>query len=185
MNARNICSQAIVVVGLVAMLLGAFDPLEGSLLILPGSGLVWLGALLGKNPQRRLLGVAFLLLAVGVAALFGLSAVGGVGGRSGRSMWWLLTVVPYPVGWLMGLGGVLALVGRGWHRRLLCGGVLLSVMALGTLILLGTLRLRGVVAEMPSAAFWLLVILPHGLGLIAALTGGVFWTIGSFRAPAQ
>jgi hypothetical protein len=182
-NARKFCSQVLVVVGLVAMLLGAFDPLEGSLLILLGSGLVALGALLGKNPQRGRLGVAFVLLAVGVGALFGLSAVGGVGGRSGHSMWWLLTVVPYPVGWIMGLGGVLALVGRGWHRRLLCGGVLLSVMALGALILLCTLQ--SVVAGMPSVGFWLLVILPHGLGLIAALTGGVFWMIESFRAPAR
>ncbi len=179
MNARKFCSQVLVVVGLVAMLLGAFDPLEGSLLILPGSGLVALGALLGKNPQRRLFGAALVLLAVGVGAMFGLSAVGGVGGRSGHSMWWLLTVVPYPVGWLMGLGGVLALVGRGWHRRLLCGGVLLSVMGLGTLILLSALR--GVVAGMPSIGYWLLVILPHGLGLIAALTGGVLWIVKSYR----
>ena len=43
MNARIICSQALVVVGTAAMLLGAFDPLEGSLLILPGSGMVALG----------------------------------------------------------------------------------------------------------------------------------------------
>ena len=110
------------------------------MLILLGSGLAALGALLGKNPQRGLLGVAFVLLAVGVGALFGLSAVGGVGGRSGHSMWWLLAVVPYPVGWIMGLGGVFALVGKGWHRRLLLGGVLLSVTGLGALILLCTLR---------------------------------------------
>jgi hypothetical protein len=56
-------------------------------------------------------------------------------------------------------------------------------MALGALILLCTLQ--SVVAGMPSVGFWLLVILPHGLGLIAALTGGVFWMIESFRAPAR
>jgi len=116
------------------------------------------------------------LIAVGVGALFGLSALGGVGGRSGHSMWWLLTVLPYPVGWVMGLVGVLALVGRGWPRKLLCGGVLLIVMALGALVLLCTLR--GVARPV---GFWLLVILPHGLGLIAALTGGIFWVIQSFR----
>ncbi len=183
MNARNFCSQMLVVVGLVAMLLGAVDPLEGSLLILAGSGLVVLGALLGKKPQRGLLGVAFGLIAVGVGAMFALSAVGGVGGSSGHSIWWLLTVVPYPVGWMIGLGGVLALVGRGWHRRLLCGGILLSVTALGALILLCTLR--GVAAGMPHVGFWLLVIFPHGLGLLMALTGGVFWMIESSRAPGR
>jgi hypothetical protein len=98
-------------------------------------------------------------------------------------MWWLLTVLPYPVGWMMGLWGVLALVGRGWHRRLLCGAVLLAVMALGALISLCTLR--GVVAGMPPMAFCLLVILPHGLGLTMALIGGVLWMIKSLRVPAQ
>jgi hypothetical protein len=183
MNARKFCSSAAIVLGLLAMLLGSLDPLEGSLLILPGSGLVALGALLGKSPQRRFLGVAFVLLAVGVGALFGLSAVGGVGGQSGHSMWWLLTTAPYPVGWIMGLVGVLALVGKGWHRKLLCGGMLLTVTGLVSLILL--CALRGVVAGMPPAGFWLLVILPYGLGLIAALTGGVFWMVQSFRAPAE
>ena len=78
---------------------------------------------------------------------------------------------------MMGLGGVLALVGKGWHRRLLCSGVLLTVLALGAFILLCTLR--GVVAGMPPLGFWLVVTLPHGLGLIATLTGGIFWTIES------
>ena len=127
--------------------------------------------------------MAFVLTAVGIGALFGLSAVGGVGGSSGRLAWWLLTVVPYPAGWIMGLGGVLALVGKGWHRRLLCGGMLLSVTGLGALVLLCTLR--GAAARMPRAVFWLLVILPHGLGLVTALTGGILWMIESFRAPAR
>ena len=127
--------------------------------------------------------MAFVLTAVGIGAMFGLSAVGGVGGSSGHSAWWLLTVVPYPVGWIMGLGGVLALVGKGWHRRLLCGGMLLSVTGLGALVLLCTLR--GVAAGMPRAVFWLLVILPHGFGLVAALSGGILWIVESFRAPAR
>ena len=182
MNARKFFWQALVIVGLVAMLLGAFDPLEGSLLILPGSGLVALGELLGKTPQRWILGGAFSLVAVGVGVLFELSAVGGVGGASGHSMWWLLTVLPYPVGWLIGLGGVLALVGRGWHQRLLCSAMLLSVMGLGALISLCSLR--DVVHQ--HAGFSLIVIfviVPHGLGLAAALTGGVLWMIDSFRPP--
>jgi len=37
-------------------------------------------------------------IAIGVAALVVLSLLGGVGGRSGRSMVWLLAVVPYPLG---------------------------------------------------------------------------------------
>lgn len=177
MNARKLFSQALVVLGLVAMLLGAFDPLEGSLLILPGSGLVALGALVGRHSHQKLLGVAFVLVAIGVGAMFALSALGGVGDGSGRSMWWLLTVLPYPIGWLMGLVGVLALVGRGWHRTLLSIAVLLSVMGLGTLIFL--CAVQGVLPAIPR---WLLVALPHGLGLIAAIVGGILWIAQSFRA---
>lgn len=58
--------------------------------------------------------------------------------------------------------------------------MLLSVAGLGALILLCTLR--GVVAGMPPVGFWLLVILPHGVGLVAALIGDVLWMVNSFRA---
>jgi hypothetical protein len=92
---------------------GTLDPLEGSLLILPGSGLVALGMFLGGRDRRTVLywTWAFILIAVGVAALFGLSAVGGIGGKEGRSMWWGILLLPYPAGWLMALaGGVAGLV---------------------------------------------------------------------------
>jgi hypothetical protein len=43
--------------------------------------------------------------------MFSLSSVGGIGGNSGRSMWWGLLMLPYPVGWLMALlGGVIGLM---------------------------------------------------------------------------
>jgi len=54
MNARMLWSRILVTVGCVAMLLGAIDPLEGSLLILPGSGLVALGVFLGKGQRSSL-----------------------------------------------------------------------------------------------------------------------------------
>lgn len=100
-------SRILVIVGLVAMVLGVLDPLEGSLVILPGTGLVALGALLGKSRHRTLLYWSFLLVAAGVGALWGLSALGGFGGDSGRSMWWGLALLPYPVGWIMGLVGAI------------------------------------------------------------------------------
>lgn len=98
-------SRLLVMAGLAAMVLGALDPLEGSLLILPGTGLAALGARLGRSQRRRLLYWSFLLTAAGVGALFALSAVGGVGGRTGRSYWWALVALPYPAGWILGLVG--------------------------------------------------------------------------------
>jgi apolipoprotein N-acyltransferase len=105
MNGRDRWSRVVGVVGLVAMCAGAVDPLEGSLVILPGSGLVALGALLGGSRYTRLLGWAFGFVAVGVGLLWGLSGLGGIGGESGRSLWWGLVLLPYPVGWVLGLVG--------------------------------------------------------------------------------
>jgi len=93
------------------MLLGAIDPLEGSPIILAGSGLAALAALLGKARRRRLLYWALALVAAGVGAMWVLSALGGIGGDTGRSMWWGLFVLPYAVGWIGGLvGAILAVI---------------------------------------------------------------------------
>ena len=113
MNTRKFWSRILVIVGGIAMLLGAVDPLEGSLLILPGSGMVALGTFLDKSERgvlRYWLAV-FILIAVGVAAMFVLSAFGGIGGKSGHSMWWGILILPYPVGWIMALvGAILAFI---------------------------------------------------------------------------
>ena len=120
MNSRTLWSRILKVVGGIAMLLGTLDPLEGSVVILAGSGLVALAMYLGGKDRRTVLywTWAFGLMAVGVAAMFALSSVGGIGGRSGHSMWWGVLILPYPAGWLMALaGGVVGLVrffkGRG------------------------------------------------------------------------
>jgi hypothetical protein len=89
------------------MVIGAIDPLEGSLIILPGTGMVALGALLGKSRYRKFLYWSFALVAVGVGALFGVSALGGFGGRSGLSLWWTIVILPYPIGWIMAIVGAI------------------------------------------------------------------------------
>jgi hypothetical protein len=113
MNTLARWPRVLLVIGLAAMLIGAADPLEGSVIILPGSGLVALGAHFGGSAQRRRLWWAFGLIAAGVGIMFALSAVGGVGGSTGRSVWWALLALPYPIGWIAGLlCAILSLRGR-------------------------------------------------------------------------
>ena len=100
-------SRILVVVGLVAIPVGAADPLEGSLVILPGTGLLALAAWLGNSRHRRLLYWSCALVATGVGAMWGMSAVGGLGGSTGRSMWWAVLLLPYPAGWIMALVGAI------------------------------------------------------------------------------
>ena len=119
MNVRMLWSRILVIVGAIAMLLGTLDPLEGSLLILPGSGMVVLGLFVGKAERRLLLYWVwvFILIAVGVGGMFALSAFGGIGGRSGHSMWWAVLILPYPVAWLMGLAGAISALIRFFKAR--------------------------------------------------------------------
>lgn len=105
MNTHITWSRILVIIGSILMVIGAIDPLEGSLLILAGSGLVLLGSYLGKI-QRRILVYwvyVFILITVGVGIIWVLSAFGGLGGSTGRSLWWGLIILPYPIGWIMGI----------------------------------------------------------------------------------
>ena len=119
MNTREVWSRILITVGSIAMLIGALDPLEGSLVILPGSAVVTLGTFL-SNGRCRLLTYwiwIFILIAAGVGALFALSAWGGIGGRSGHSAWWGLLIVPYPVGWIMGIASLVSRLVRTVRHR--------------------------------------------------------------------
>ncbi|MDH4219247.1 MAG: hypothetical protein OEW23_10785 [Candidatus Aminicenantes bacterium] len=110
MNKRRLWSRILYIIGLLAMIIGALDPLEGAFIIMPGSGLVALGAFLGKSHHRRFIYLAFGLTVFGVAVVIVWSLFGGVGGDTGRSTWWLLTALPYPVGWVMSLLGAVRLL---------------------------------------------------------------------------
>ena len=119
MNSRRLWSRILVIAGAIAMVAGVLDPLEGSVVILAGSGLVTLGTFLSNSGRRMLIYWiwVFLLIAVGVEAMFGLSAIGGFGGPSGRSMWWGVPILPYPVGWIMGIVSLLIRLIKGIKHR--------------------------------------------------------------------
>jgi multisubunit Na+/H+ antiporter MnhB subunit len=88
-------------VGMVTLFLGAFDPLEGSILIGAGSMLLAITTYRRRDAQWKFFLTAFILIIVGVLFLFYFSSLGGFGGNSTLSWWWALLILPYPVGWLM------------------------------------------------------------------------------------
>ena len=102
MSTRKFSSRILILVGGIAMLVGAADPMEGSLVILPGSGLVTVGTYLGNSGRGLFIQWIwiFILIAIGVGAFWGFGVVGGGSARSMRSSWLVLL---YPVGWVMGI----------------------------------------------------------------------------------
>jgi hypothetical protein len=97
-------------IGVIAMIVGALDPLEGSIVILAGSGLAALGTWLAHQEKGLAIYRTWLfgMIAFGVIAMFVMSAMGGIGGATGRSMWWALVLLPYPVGWLLSIANLIA-----------------------------------------------------------------------------
>jgi len=95
-NSRNLWSRVLVVLGGLVMFVGAADPMEGSLVILPGAGVVTLGTFLGDCPHslRTYWLIILGLIALGVGALFAPSV---------HSQWGLVLVLPYPIGWVLGI----------------------------------------------------------------------------------
>jgi hypothetical protein len=102
MNTRKLWSRILVTAGGLGMLVGAADPMEGSLIILPGSGLVTLGTYLGDSGRGLLIQWIwiFIMITIGVGAVWG---IGMLGGDSERSMRWAWLVLPYPIGWVLGI----------------------------------------------------------------------------------
>jgi hypothetical protein len=150
-------------VGSIAMVVGAVDPMEGSAIILPGSGLVALGTFLSHS-ERRLIAFrvwVFILIAIGVGSLWGLSRIGGIGGNSGHSLWWGLLILPYLIGWSMGIWG------PGSPRWLLVLGIVVSLfyMALPPIIVVEAYRSH----HQTTGEKLLAPIIIGGLGLLTIL----------------
>ncbi len=104
MNACVLWSRILVIVGSIAMIVGAIDPLEGSIIIFLGSGFITVGTYLSKTKHRVLYWRwVFILITIGIICMWVLSAIGGIGGSTGRSLWWSIVILPYPIGWVMGM----------------------------------------------------------------------------------
>ncbi|MFT3754123.1 MAG: hypothetical protein QM800_15015 [Paludibacter sp.] len=89
--------------GIIALIVGAFDPLEGAIVIVIGIiSLTW-SAYLNHDRHWRVFLAACAMIIVGVIFLFYLSSLGGFGGNSGLSWWWGILILPYPIGWIIAI----------------------------------------------------------------------------------
>jgi len=92
--------KAIYITGIVALIIGALDPLEGSVVIAAGSAFIAFASHLTADRHWKIFLATFIMILIGVSFLFYLSSLGGFGGNSALSWWWGLLILPYPLGWL-------------------------------------------------------------------------------------
>ena len=93
-------TRIIYIVGVIALIIGAIDPLEGSVVIMAGSALLALSTYATSDRHSKIFTVSLIMIVIGVAFLFYFSSLGGFGGKSTLSWWWGLLILPFPIGWL-------------------------------------------------------------------------------------
>ena len=93
--------RIIYVTGIIALIAGIIDPLEGSVFILTGSALISLSTFLAHDRHKKFFLVSIIMIVTGVLFLFYLSSLGGFGGTSKISWWWSVLIIPYPIGWFL------------------------------------------------------------------------------------
>jgi hypothetical protein len=93
-------TRVIYIIGVIALIIGVLDPLEGSVVITSGSALIALSTFITRDRHRKIFLLSFIMILTGVFFLFYLSSLGGFGGTSKLSWWWGLLILPYVLGWL-------------------------------------------------------------------------------------
>jgi hypothetical protein len=96
-------ARVVYIIGVIALIIGSLDPMEGSVVIASGSALIALSAYFTHDRHFKIFLFSFLMILIGVFFLFYLSSLGGFGGTSKLSWWWGTLILPYPVGWLISI----------------------------------------------------------------------------------
>jgi len=95
--------RIIYIIGVVALIIGILDPLEGSVVIAAGSALVALSTYITRDRHWKIFFILLIMIVVGVFFLLYFSSHGGFGGESTLSWWWGTLILSYPIGWLISI----------------------------------------------------------------------------------
>jgi hypothetical protein len=110
-------TRVVYITGVVALIIGALDPMEGSVVIVFGSVLIALSAYLTHDRHWKIFLLSLIMILTGVFFLFYLSSLGGFGGTATLSWWWGTLILPYPIGWLVSIV-ILIIRGVKKHQQL-------------------------------------------------------------------
>jgi hypothetical protein len=113
MNEKTKWTRVIFIIGVIALIIGLIDPLEGSIVIVSGSALISLSVCLTRDRHWKIFLVSFIMILTGMFFLFYLSSLGGFGGNSELSWWFGLLILPYPIGWLI---SIVLLIVRAFYK---------------------------------------------------------------------
>jgi len=104
---KSLWNRRFYVTGIILVIMGALDPMEGSVLIELGSILLAITTQFSKDRHKTLFLISTILISIGFFSLWFVSALGGFDPKT--EWWWLLFILPYPIGWL---GSVILLIIR-------------------------------------------------------------------------
>ena len=96
-------TRVVYIIGVIALIVGALDPMEGSVVIASGSALIALSTYLTHDGHWKIFLLSLIMILIGVLFLFYLSSIGGFGGTAKLSWWWGTLILPYPIGWLISI----------------------------------------------------------------------------------
>jgi hypothetical protein len=103
MKEQTKLTRTLYIIGVIAMIIGALDPMEGSVIILGGNVLLVISLFMTNDRHKMHFLISLIMIAFAVAYLYYISSLGGFGGNSSRSWWWGVPILPYPVGWIFAM----------------------------------------------------------------------------------
>ncbi len=112
MKNRKEILRILYIAGVVALVVGALDPMEGSVVVATGSVLTAVATHMLGDRHRSIFLVLAAMIVTGVGSLWFVSSLGGFNPKT--EWWWLVAIAPYPLGWL---AAVVTLIFRAVRRR--------------------------------------------------------------------